>query len=298
VATEITEDVRTEDTPVFSLQALAGVAFTDTMKLEVGLGSASLVALLDSGSTHNFISEAAARRSGLPLQHRPCLTAMVANGERVVCVGVIRGTPLTIGGASFPADLYVMPLAGYDVVLGTRWLAVLGPIMWDFGNRTVSFTYQGRAFCWQGLPSPQAPAVSTTTASSSLLDELLADFDDVFGEPHGLPPSRSRDHSITLMPGKPPVAVRPYRYPALHKDELERQCAAMLDQGIIRRSSSAFSSPVLLVKKTDGSWRFCVDYRVLNAITIKDAFPIPVVDELLDELHGARLFTKLDLRSG
>jgi hypothetical protein len=120
VSTEIAEDVRTEDTPVFSLQALAGVAFTDTMKLEVGLRSASLVALLDSGSTHNFISEAAAHRTGLPLQHRPHLTTMVANGERVACVGVIRDAPLTIGGASFPADLYVMPLAGYDVVLGTR----------------------------------------------------------------------------------------------------------------------------------------------------------------------------------
>jgi hypothetical protein len=104
VATETVEDVRTEDTPVFSLQALAGVAFTDTMKLEVGLGSASLVALLDSGSTHNFISEAAARRTGLPLQHRPRLMAMVANSESVACVGVIRGAPSSSAPGGSPCS--------------------------------------------------------------------------------------------------------------------------------------------------------------------------------------------------
>jgi hypothetical protein len=177
-------------------------------------------------------------------------------------------------------------------------MATLGPIVWDLTARTMSFQHHGRDVCWTGVATPSAPGIAATTTSDALLDGLLASFEDVFAEPAGLPPKRAHDHSIVLKPGALPVAVHPYRYPAAHKDELERQCAAMMAQGIVRRSDSAFSSPVLLVKKADGSWRFCVDYRALNALTVKDAFPIPVVDELLDELHGAHFYTKLDLWSG
>jgi hypothetical protein len=216
----------------------------------------------------------------------------------VACPGVLRSAPIDVGGMVFSVDLFVMPLAGYDVVLGMHWMATLGPIVWDFTARTMAFQWEGRDVCWRGVAPPSTPTLLAATTDDTLIDGLLHAFADVFTEPSGLPPARDRKHHIVLKPGSSPVAVRPYRYPAAHKDELERQCAAMIDQGIVHRSDSAFSSPVILVKKLDRSWRFCVDYRALNALTVKDAFPIPIVDELLDELHGARLFTELDLRSG
>jgi hypothetical protein len=94
------------------------------------------------------------------------------------------------------------------------------------------------------------------------------------------------------------VAVRPYRYAHLQKAELKKQCTGMQVQGVIRPNSFTFSAPVILIKKADDSWRLCVDYRALNEKTVKDKFPIPIVEELLDELSGAQFFTKLDLCFG
>lgn len=116
--------------------------------------------------------------------------------------------------------------------------------------------------------------------------------------PTTLPPYRTCDHKITLLPNSKPVNLRPYRYSYFQKIELEKFIEELLKASRIQPSTSPYASPALLVKKKDGSWRLCVDYRQLNAQTVKNKYPIPLIDELLDELHGARFFSKVDLRSG
>lgn len=127
---------------------------------------------------------------------------------------------------------------------------------------------------------------------------MLHKYEHLFADPTALPPKRNADHSIPLIPGAQPVKVRPYRYSPIQKTKIEKQLKQMLAQGVIRPSTSSFASPVLLVRKKDGRWRFCVDYRHLNAIKVKHKHPMPVVDEMLDELAGAKWFSKLDFRSG
>lgn len=121
------------------------------------------------------------------------------------------------------------------------------------------------------------------------INEVITEFQHLFKEPTELPPHTQFDHRIPLLPNVKPVNV---------KDEIEKQVAQMLHQGIIQTSVSPFASLVLLVKKKDGSWRFCIDYRALNEVTVKNKYPMLVVEELLDELAGVQCFTKLDLRSG
>lgn len=103
----------------------------------------------------------------------------------------------------------------------------------------------------------------------------------MFKEPRGLPPVREFDHDILLQPGKAPMNVRPYRYNHKQKQEIETQVGRMLTESIIRPSHSSYASSVLLVSKKDGTWRFCIDYRELNSITVKDKFPIPLIDDFV-----------------
>jgi hypothetical protein len=172
------------------------------------------------------------------------------------------------------------------------------PILWDFGKQSMSFARNGHAIKWSVSSSLSTVDPFVSFATADVLEKLLQHFASLFTEPIGLLPEHQRNHQIQLLPGTPLVVVRSYHYMHHQKQELERQCAAMLTQGVIRTRSSAFAAPVLLVEKTDDSWRFCVDYQALNVKTVRDKFPIPVVEELLDELQGATFFSKLDLCSG
>ncbi|KAL0458154.1 UNVERIFIED_CONTAM: Retrovirus-related Pol polyprotein from transposon [Sesamum latifolium] len=114
----------------------------------------------------------------------------------------------------------------------------------------------------------------------------------------GLPPHREVDFEIETIPGAAPISIAPYRMAPSELKELKKQLEELLDKGFIRPSISPWGAPVLFVKKKDGSMRLCIDYRQLNRITIKNKYPLPRIDDLLDQLKGATVFSKIDLRSG
>lgn len=122
--------------------------------------------------------------------------------------------------------------------------------------------------------------------NNSEIVELLKNFKRILEEPQELPLTRNHDHRIILKEETQPISTRPYQYPYYQKFEIEKTVAELLKFGMIRLSSSPFSSSMLLVHKVDGSWRLYFDYRALNQVTVKDKFPISVIDELLNELCG------------
>ena len=158
--------------PLISLLAMVGVRSSETMQVRIQLGGASLLALLDSGSTHNFVSEEAAARTSLKLRPRGNMKVTVANGERVSCPGVYRAVSFSITGEPFSTDFFALPLAGYDVVLGTEWLASLGPILWDFSALTMSFWHRDHRVCWTGIAGGTGPSLRACSAAD-LLPALL-----------------------------------------------------------------------------------------------------------------------------
>nr|GFC00177.1 putative reverse transcriptase domain-containing protein [Tanacetum cinerariifolium] len=128
---------------------------------------------------------------------------------------------------------------------------------------------------------------------------IVQDFPEVFPQDlPSIPPTRQVEFQIDLVPGAAPVARAPYRLAPSEMKELSDQLKELADKGFLRPSSSPWGAPVLFIKKKDGSFRMCIDYRELNKLTVKNRYPLPRIDDLFDQLQGSSVYSKIDLRSG
>jgi hypothetical protein len=154
---------------------------------------------------------------------------------------------------------------------------------------------------WRKNKHGASKIMDTLETYQPTLDQVpvVCEYPDVFPEElPGMPPDRDIEFIIELIPGTTPIAQRPYRMNPQELEELKKQLADMLSKGLICPSTSPWGSPVLLVDKQDGTIRLCVDYHKLNEVTIKNKYPLPKIEYLFDQLNGAKVFSKIDLRTG
>nr|GEZ06747.1 putative reverse transcriptase domain-containing protein [Tanacetum cinerariifolium] len=242
---------------------------------------------------------------------------------------IIHGCTLNFMNHPFNIHLMPVPLGSFDVIIGMDWLTKYhGVIICDekivrvpFGREILIFQSNGD----NQREESRLNIISCTKAQEYLskgCDVFLAhvtimeakdksegkrledvpivrDFPEVFPEDLlGIPPTRSVEFQIDLVPGVVPVARAPYRLAPSEMKELAEQLQELSDKGFISPNSSSWGAPVLFVKKKDGSFRMCIDYRELNKLTVKNRYPLPRINDLFDQLQGSSVYSKIDLRYG
>ncbi|GJW61762.1 ty3-gypsy retrotransposon protein [Tanacetum coccineum] len=292
---------------VSCLNSLVGHGSPRSLQLWGTISSTQVHVLIDNGSTHNFVQPSLIEQLKLPITPTKPFKVYIGSGATLLCDHVCAQVTLTLQGFTITVDLFVLPMQGAEVVLGIQWLQKLGKVTHDYAHQTMEFSVNNKKHMLKGddalrfkkigfhqmqalldtdeiygvyeihkLQPDQAKDDVTTSKTATPIhpeiDALLDRYQELFAEPTSLPPHRVIDHRIHLFPDTKPVNVCPYRYPHYQKAKME--------------------------KLKDGNYYFCVDYRALNAMTVKDKFPIPTADEMFDELGGAIVFTKLDLRAG
>ena len=281
------------------------------------------VTLIDPGATHSFMSSRMAVLANVPSS--PLLgdwQVSLPSGDVLRVAWVYKNCKITVGDHSLEVNLIPLDMVDLDVILGMDFLEKHQAVV-DCFRKTVLFRSPGKpefTFCGErnnlstclisalsaekllkkGCEAYLAHVVSTSVGVLSISDILVVEeFIDVFPEDlPGLPPAREIDFTIDLPPCTTPISQAPYRMAPAELHELKIQLQELVDKGFIRPSISPWGAPVLFVKKKDGSLRLCIDYRKLNQVTVRNKYPLPRIDDLFDQLRGAKVFSKIDLRSG
>lgn len=313
----------------FTQHAISGLDGSgDLIRLHGKIRGQRVVILVDSGASTEFLSTRFNAKLGLPsVPKKDNVGVVLANGLTQT-VSLQPALKLSTGTYRDTMDFLVTDLSeGIDVILGKSWLSRINPHI-DWQTDVLSFVHGDRSHklcptvdrgaqtgieCISALQVQRASAqgaeiflghvrlvgnVETGEINPEVV-ALLEEFKDIFADlPHGVPPPRAVDHDITLVSTSRIPARATYRMSHAELLELKKQLQALVEAGKIRPSISPYGAPVLFVKKKDGSMRMCVDYRGLNEITVKNHYPLPRIDELLDRLHGAQVFSKIDLQQG
>ena len=300
------------------------------VKLSGAVNKCKAVVMVDSGSTGDFISEQFVHKNKLVSRcYEKVKKVWLADGKEHTISSYVDSS-IRIGELHEKTELAVIPLAGYDVILGIPWLKRHNPVInWDTSKVVVSSNgNQCELPLHSDIDPPAVEMISALQAKRDMTkgeqmylalvkvveqdnaatkvtvdpdtEKIISEFKDVFPDdlPSGLPPKREIDHRIELEPGQNPPSRPTYRMSQPEMDELKKQLSELMDKGYVQESKSPYGAPVLFVKKKDGTMRMCIDYRALNKITIKNKYPLPRIDELLDRSLGAKYFSKIDLRSG
>ncbi|KAA8499909.1 Transposon Ty3-I Gag-Pol polyprotein [Porphyridium purpureum] len=278
--------------------------------------------LIDSGATDNFMSVDFVQKSdGLKRKaswKRDHVT--LADGSVLETAGEVSNVKFELSdGYSGTANFAICRIAGQDAILGMEWLKRENPVIdwqsgmlaygekkaWGMTQMLVPRKELRRLLksqeveeCYLGVLKGREEPCSVEPKGDDSVKKMLNDFENLFEEPRGLPESRTVEHVIRLKDEKPVRVGRVYRLSPAELKVLRETLDDLLDKGFVQPSQSPFGAPVLFVKKKDGSMRMCVDYRALNDATVKDRYPLPNMDELLDRLGAAHCFSKLDLASG
>ena len=265
--------------------------------------------LFDSGVSHSFIATSYVNVLGLKVESlEKSLNVNSPLGIRVRINQICRDCELEISRILLRVDLQIMDILDFDVILGMDWLAAYRVVI-DYDRRRVTaYTQDGIRINFQRDKHDALPRtvydsrwhgqligwlVSLTLENEAgqgfSLPRVVCKFEDVFpDELPRLPPQRDVNFVIRLHPGTSPISMTPHRMAPVELQELKVQIQGLLDKGFIRPSTSPWGAPILFAKKKDKTLRLCIDYRQLNRVTIKNRYPLPRIDDLFDQLRGAR----------
>ncbi|WVZ73569.1 LOW QUALITY PROTEIN: hypothetical protein U9M48_021858, partial [Paspalum notatum var. saurae] len=254
-------------------------------------------------TSFTFVSKEYALKHGYELTELKQKYRITAAGSSISTNHIVRDLRLQVGSESLFISPLVLPRLGIDVILGMEWLKQHNAMI-DVGSRTVQMRSSNGTDVVVHVPLHKHVSHTVNVAQAQTEAQAIAkipvacDYPDVFPEElPGLPPDRDVEFRIDLVPGTAPVSKRPYRMAPDELKELKTQLQEQLDKGFIRPSSSPWAVPPFLLRRKT-KVRLCVDYRPLNAVTVKNKYPLPHIDILFDQLGGATVFSKIDLRSG